>query len=218
MDETAEETRQRDEMVTWQIEKRKINDPRVLEAMRSVPRHRFVSETYRANAYQDYPLPIGFGQTISQPYIVALMTQSLHLTGDETVLEIGTGSGYQAAILARLAKQVHTIEYIPELAERARQVLAALGIANVTIHHADGSLGLPQFAPFQAIVVTAAAPGIPQPLLQQLAPDGRLILPTGGRYNQTLELWRPAKGGFDHEVITSVAFVPLHGVWGWKDG
>jgi protein-L-isoaspartate(D-aspartate) O-methyltransferase len=217
MDESFDYERQRDEMVTWQIEKRKIHDQNILKAMRSVPRHLFVPENNRPSAYQDYPLPIGFGQTISQPYIVALMTQSLHLVGDETVLEIGTGSGYQAAILAHLAKQVHTVEFIPELAERARQVLAALGLTNVTVHHADGSLGLLQFAPYQGILVTAAAPGIPQPLLKQLAPGGRLVLPTGGRYNQMLELWRPVKGGFDHEVITAVAFVPLRGAWGWKE-
>jgi protein-L-isoaspartate(D-aspartate) O-methyltransferase len=218
MNQPADYQRQREEMVTLQIESRGINDRRVLEAMRSTPRHLFVPEQARENAYQDYPLPIGFGQTISQPYIVALMTQLLQLTGDETVLEVGAGSGYQAAILARLAKQVHTIEFIPELAERARRVLAGLGLDNVTVHHADGSLGLAQFAPYQGILVTAAAPGIPQPLLQQLAPDGRLVLPTGrSRYNQMLEIWRPAKDGFDHETITAVAFVPLRGAWGWKE-
>jgi protein-L-isoaspartate(D-aspartate) O-methyltransferase len=209
--------RQRLEMVTWQIEKRGIRDAKLLQAMRSVPRHLFVPPEYRGSAYEDYPLPIGFGQTISQPYIVALMTELLHLTGEETVLEVGSGSGYQAAVLACLARQVHTFEFIPGLAERARQVLSELGLANVTVHPGDGSGGLPEYAPYQGILVTAAAPAAPEPLLKQLAPDGRLVLPAGGRYSQVLQVWRPVENGFEHEVITSVAFVPLRGKWGWKE-
>ncbi len=207
----------RDEMVTWQIQGRGIRDEKVLQAMRQVPRHLFVPTEHREYAYQDHPLPIGFGQTISQPYIVALMTQLLQLAGSETVLEIGTGSGYQAAILAHLARQVHTVEFIPDLAETARRVLSSLRLDNVTVHTGDGSSGLSQYAPYQGIIVTAAAPHVPAPLLDQLAGNGRLVIPTGGRYDQSLDVWWRGEQGFDHEEIAPVAFVPLRGAWGWTE-
>jgi len=171
-------------MVSEQLSARNIRDRRVLAAMGAVPRHRFVPEEHRHLAYSDGPLPIGGGQTISQPYIVALMTQLLLLDGKETVLEIGTGSGYQAAVLAYLAQQVHTIERQSGLAERARAALTNLGIMNVAVHLGDGSLGLPEHAPYQAILVTAAAPEVPRLLLEQLAEGGRLVLPVGGRLGQ----------------------------------
>ena len=209
-------------MVAEQIAGRGIRDPRLLDAMRSVPRHRFVPPSERSQAYLDGPLPIGQRQTISQPYIVALMTELLALQGDETVLEIGTGSGYQAAILSRLARQVHTIERHAGLGETARAALEALGISNVTVHIGDGSNGLPAFAPYQGILVTAAAPGVPQPLLEQLAVQGRMVLPVGNQDGQVLECWVRRKPGgqalsaFDRRVITSVAFVPLRGRYGWE--
>jgi protein-L-isoaspartate(D-aspartate) O-methyltransferase len=203
-------------MVSEQLGSRDIRSPRVLEAMLQVPRHRFVPEDERDLAYADTPLPIGHRQTISQPYIVALMTQLLDLQGDERVLEIGTGSGYQAAILAVLAGQVYTIERIPELCQQARSVLADLGLGNVTIVEGDGTRGLPEHAPFQAIIVTAAAPGVPEPLKGQLAEGGQLVLPVGGRGGQMLERWRRSGGRFDREQIAPVAFVPLIGQHGWS--
>jgi protein-L-isoaspartate(D-aspartate) O-methyltransferase len=203
--------------VRQQLAARGIHDPRVLDAMRQTPRHRFVPREELAYAYADGPLPIGDGQTISQPYIVALMTQMLKLHGDETVLEIGTGSGYQAAVLARLARQVYTIERQASLAENARQVLQSLALTNVEITIGDGSLGLPQYAPYLAILVTAAAPEVPQPLLDQLAEGGRLVLPVGGRGMQFLEYWERHGQDYKHETGIPVAFVPLRGEYGWKE-
>lgn len=168
-------------------------------------------------AYSDGPLPIGSGQTISQPYIVALMTQLLRLKGDENVLEVGTGSGYQAAVLGKLAKQVYTIERYTELADQAAAVLQKLGLNNVRVHIGDGSLGLPEHAPFQAILVTAAAPKVPQSLLEQLDEGGRLVVPVGGRMNQFLELWERRGAKFVQDVLVPVAFVPLRGRHGWKE-
>jgi protein-L-isoaspartate(D-aspartate) O-methyltransferase len=190
----------------------------VLEAMHQVPRHRFVSPENWRLAYSDGPLPIGEGQTISQPYIVALMSEQLALQGDETVLEVGTGTGYQAAVLGCLARQVHTIERHAVLAERARQVLADLGVENVCVHNGDGSLGLPDFAPFQAILVAAAAPKVPQPLLDQLADGGRMVLPVGSQFGQSLECWQKRGDRFQHETVLPVAFVPLRGEHGWGRG
>ncbi len=206
----------RELMVEEQIEQRGLHNPRLLEAFREVPRHVFVPEEYQYAAYDDHPLPIGFGQTISQPYMVALMTALLELTGDERVLEVGTGSGYQAAILAHLAGEIHTVELIAGLATRARHVLEDLGLTNVHVHHADGSLGWPEAAPYAGILVTAAAPETPQPLLDQLAEGGRLVLPIGGHGSQILEAWNRVGREFNRKAVTYVAFVPLRGSLGWK--
>ena len=203
-------------MVANQIAGRGILDPRVLTAMKSVPRHRFIPPDDLAWAYADGPLPIGHGQTISQPYIVALMTELLNLTSSARVLEIGTGSGYQAAVLAALSAEVHTVEVIPELAHHATDLLNELGYANVYVHLADGSLGWPDAAPYEGILVAAAAPEVPPPLLDQLANGGRLVLPVGGRGFQQLEVWERKGNEFLHKKNISVAFVPLRGEHGWK--
>jgi protein-L-isoaspartate(D-aspartate) O-methyltransferase len=208
---------ERERMLETQLISRGIHDPRVLEAMRSLPRHVFVSPENRFLAYSDGALPIGNGQTISQPYIVALMTELLELKGDEKVLEIGTGSGYQAAILSWLCCQVHTIERHAGLARYAASLLEDLKIANVQVHVGDGTLGLPEFAPFAAIIVTAAAPDVPQALLEQLEDGGRLVIPVGQRGEQYLERWRRHGDQFTYENILPVAFVPLIGAQGWKE-
>ena len=186
MSEEAYFSTERQRMVDEQLLERDIVDPRVVDAMRITPRHSFVPIEHRHLAYADGPLPIGRGQTISQPYIVALMTQLLELKGDETVLEIGTGSGYQAAVLASIAKEIHTVERYADLARLAARVLDDLGLRNVHVHVGDGSRGLVEFAPFAAIIVTAAAPSIPKPLLEQLAEGGRLVIPVGSRGGQIL--------------------------------
>ena len=205
----------RKRMVEEQIAARGLTSPRLLEAFLEVPRHLFVPLNQRPYAYQDGPLPIGLGQTISQPYIVAYMTDQLKLEGDEKVLEIGTGSGYQAAILGQLAEEVHTIERHPRLAELAGRLLADLGYENITIHEGDGTQGLPEEAPFQAVIVTAAGPDVPQPLLDQLGEGGRLVIPVGGRGGQLLRLYRRSEGKIEREDLTPVAFVPLIGDHGW---
>ena len=207
----------RNRMVNEQIISRGVHDERLLDALRCVPRHLFVPEEYTHIAYSDSPLPIGHGQTISQPYIVALMTELLELEGEENVLEVGTGSGYQAALLAFLARQVHTIERHEELAENAEKVLQGLGLNNVLVHVGDGSLGLPKYAPYQAIMITAAAPRVPQPLFDQLVEGGRLVLPEGGAGGQMLNRWRKQDGEYEQEHIAPVAFVPLRGQHGWKE-
>lgn len=207
----------RNRMVTEQIITRGIQDERLLKVLRQVPRHWFVPGEYAHIAYSDGPLPIGRGQTISQPYIVALMTELLELCGDENVLEVGTGSGYQAALLALLARQVHTVERHAALAEAAIMVLEKLKLTNVVVHIGDGSLGLADYAPFQAIMVTAAAPRVPQPLFDQLDEGGRLVLPEGGAGGQILDRWRKENGKLTQEHITPVAFVPLRGKHGWKE-
>jgi len=215
-----EETRylnERQRMVDEQIVTRGLREARLLEAMRSVPRHCFVPPEYRHLAYADGPLPIGSGQTISQPYIVALMTHLLSLTGEEKVLEIGTGSGYQAAVLACLARQVYTVERHAELAKRAAKTLESLNFLNVSVHVGDGSLGLPAFTPYQAIVVTAAAPRLPQPLQDQLDDGGRIVIPVGGQLGQYLECWRRQGSEFTRDVLVPVAFVPLRGAQGWEE-
>ncbi len=204
-------------MVAGQIQRRGIDDLRVLGAMRRVPRHLFVPPEYRHLAYFDSPLAIGDGQTISQPYIVALMTSLLGLQGCENVLEVGTGSGYQAAILGLLAKSVHTIERHPNLAKRAKALLSSLGFENVTVHVGDGTDGLPAYAPYDAILVSAAAPVVPEPLLEQLADGGSMVLPVGGRFNQVLEKWERHGDAFSHETVSAVAFVPLLGKYGWRE-
>ncbi len=206
----------RDLMVEEQIAQRGLRNPRLLDVFRQVPRHLFVPEEYRYAAYDDHPLPIGFGQTISQPYIVALMTDLLGLAGNERILEVGTGSGYQAAILAHLAGEIHTVELISALASQARQKLQELGLFNVHVHHGDGSLGWPEAAPYAGILVTAAAPEAPQPLLDQLIEGGRLVLPVGGHGMQVLEVWNRTGQEFTKRVVSYVAFVPLRGSLGWK--
>jgi protein-L-isoaspartate(D-aspartate) O-methyltransferase len=208
---------QRESMVREQIARRGIRDKRLLEAMRTVPRHRFLPEGQRRWAYADGAQRIGLGQTISQPYIVALMTDVLKLMGDERVLEVGTGSGYQAAILSLLAAEVHTIERHPKLAEDARRVLDELGINNVHVHIGDGTLGLHEYTPYQGIMVTAAAPNVPQSLLQQLDDGARLVLPVGERFSQVLQVWQRKGDKYTHNTITAVAFVPLIGKEGWNE-
>ena len=204
-------------MVEAQLRGRDITDERVLAAMGAVPRHRFVPDDMRRQAYADGPVRLDKGQTISQPYIVALMAQLLELEGEETVLEIGTGSGYQAAVLSMLAAQVFSLERIPELARQAGARLRKLGYDNVEVLERDGSSGLPEHAPYSAIVVTAAAPKPPEPLKEQLALQGRLVVPVGSQEGQTLERWRRGKGGaLSKERIAPVAFVPLMGEHGWK--
>lgn len=216
MDEQSKYTDEREHMVSSQIARRGIRDKRLLEAMRTIPRHLFTSPEHRGLAYTDGPLPIGEGQTISQPYIVALMTELLDLNGDEIVLEVGTGSGYQAAVLAHLTRTVHTIERHANLAERASSLLARLGYENVYVHVGDGSQGLPEYAPYQGIIVTAAAPRVPQPLMDQLGDSGRLVLPVGSLGGQILECWVRQSDKFKSKSITPVAFVPLRGEHGWE--
>jgi len=205
-------------MVEDQIVRRGIRDNRMLEAMRRVARDRFVPESEKNNAYNDHPLPIGASQTISQPYIVALMTETLALTGAEKVLEIGTGSGYQTAILAELAQSIYSIERIPELADNARNLLDALGYRNIHIKNADGTLGWPQESPFDRIIITAAAPEIPGPLVDQLAEGGRLVYPQGQYFQQELTVAHKEKNVIRIERICGCAFGPLIGKYGLKNG
>jgi len=201
---------ERQRMVDEQIARRGIRDQRVLAAMRKIERHRFVSEAQRSGAYEDHPLPVGEGQTISQPYIVALMTEALALQGDERVLEVGTGSGYQTAILAELAAEVYSVEILPRLAEQARATLEDLGYRNVHIRLGDGSEGWAEHAPYQGILVTAAPPEVPPALLEQLAEGGRLVIPVGVQ-SQELELHTRRPEGFRVERLAAVRFVPLVG-------
>jgi protein-L-isoaspartate(D-aspartate) O-methyltransferase len=203
-------------MVLDQLEARGIHDRRVLAAMRSVPRHRFIPAHLQALAYEDGPLPIGNNQTISQPYIVALMTQMLELTPDDVVLEIGTGSGYQAAVLCALARFVYSLERYPALAERANTLLNDLGYRNAEVYIGDGSQGLPDMAPYDAIIVTAAAPAIPGPLRTQMADGGRMVLPTGDRQQQYLQRVRRTGDAWQVESLIPVMFVPLYGRHGFE--
>ena len=207
----------RHEMVETQIRKRHVTDGRVLECLERVPRHEFIPAEFRDRAYEDAPLPIGEGQTISQPYIVAAMTAALRLQGNERVLEIGTGFGYQAAVLACLTREVFTIEFRAELATEAAERLARMSYTNVHVHRGDGTLGLPDFAPFDAILVAAAAPSIPMPLLAQLAETGRMIVPVGGVENQELRLIERNHDTFRMTVLEPCRFVPLVGAYGWKE-
>jgi protein-L-isoaspartate(D-aspartate) O-methyltransferase len=210
------EDAERDRMVREQLEARDIRDARLLEAMRRVPRHLFVPEAYRDHAYQDSPQPIGNQQTISQPLMVAAMTQLLCLTGEEKVLEIGTGSGYQTAILAELAKRVISIERLDALSQRARGLLEWLGYRNIEIHCGDGTAGYPPDAPYDRIIVTAGAPQIPQPLMEQLACPGRMVIPVGGMDMQYLcVVIREIDGATRTEDHGPCVFVPLVGVYGW---
>jgi len=197
-------------MVREQIEARGVRDPAVLAAMGAVPRHELVPESVREHAYEDRPLPIGHGQTISQPYVVAAMSEALDLDGDERVLEIGTGSGYQAAVLSGLCREVFSIEIVEPLAERARADLARLGYDNVQVRSGDGYQGWPEQAPFDAIVVTAAPDHVPQPLLDQLAPGGRLVMPVGDAFQELIRITR-TEHGFERESLFPVRFVPMTG-------
>lgn len=195
---------------------REIADKRVIEAIRRVPRDAFISPEQCRVAYDDRPLSIGFGQTISQPFIVALMLQALELIGDEKVLELGTGSGYEAALLAELARKVVTVEYVPELAESARLVLDKLGYCNVEVHVAGGVLGWPAEAPYDAIIVSAGAPRVPQVLLDQLALNGRLVIPVGSRWQQELLKVTKLRKGNNIENLGGCYFVPLIGEDAWE--
>ncbi len=208
----------REEMIRL-LSRRGIRDTKVLDAMAKIPRHLFVPPHLQDEAYADYPLSIGEGQTISQPYIVALMTEALELDSESNVLEIGTGSGYQAAILAEIAAKVYSVERLPILAERARETLRRLGYNNVKIKVGDGTLGWPEFCPYDGIIVTAASPSIPPPLIDQLKVGGRLVIPVGGAYSQ--ELLRIAKldqeGEYSTEPLGGCVFVRLCGKYGWKE-
>ena len=212
-----EQARRRHQMVERQLRRRDIVDERVLRAMDAVPRELFVDASDRSRAYDDAALPIGFGATISQPYMVARICEALRLTGNERVLDVGTGSGYQAAVLAELAREVHTIERIPELAAQARERLDAAGYDRVEVHVGDGTLGLPDHAPFDAIAVAAAAPGFPQTLYEQLKPRGRMVVPVGSARGQRLEVAVRSPEG--PAMIHSVPcrFVPLVGAEGFRE-
>lgn len=205
-------------MVEEQVIARGIKDKRVIDAMLKVPRHKFVEEALEGKAYQNTPLPIGERQTISQPYMVAVMSEALCLDGSETVLEVGTGSGYQAAVLALLAHRVFSLERIPSLARRARKVLDACGFSKVNIRLADGTHGWQDMAPFEAIVVTAGAPEVPQNYLDQLAVGGRLVIPVGDRDNQVLiRITRTGEREYQEEQLLGCRFVPLIGNHGWHE-
>jgi protein-L-isoaspartate(D-aspartate) O-methyltransferase len=206
-------------MVETQIAARGVRDPAVLDAMRIVPREAFVAERLKPFAYEDGPLPIEEGQTISQPFIVAVMTDAVRPKPGDRALEIGTGSGYGAAVLSRIAAEVYTIERLAGLAESARRRLADLGYGNVHVLHGDGTLGWPEHAPYNAIVVTAGGPKVPPPLLDQLAVGGRLVMPVGSasRFQRLVLVTRKAVDGYDYEDLEEVAFVPLIGAEGWPE-
>jgi protein-L-isoaspartate(D-aspartate) O-methyltransferase len=207
----------RKRMVDTQLAARGVSDPRVLAAMRRVPRHRFVPKHLWDQAYGDYPLPIGEDQTISQPYMVALMTEALEPYETDRVLEIGAGSGYQAAILAELVAEVITIERLPTLAAGAERVLHTLGYQNVRVVVGDGTLGWPKEGPYEGIIVTAGAPQVPRPLIEQLASGGRLVIPVGDQYSQTLTRVRQTPGGLKYEYLGGCRFVRLIGKYGWQE-
>lgn len=209
--------RLRDQMVKDQLMARGIFDKHVLDAMRKVPRHKFVPEELHDAAYEDNALPIGEGQTISQPYMVAIMTEKLGLKGGEKVLEIGAGSGYQAAILAEIAGKVFTMEMVPELAEKAKLKLENMGYKNIKVIVGDGTLGLPDEAPFDGIIVTAGAPFVPQPLVDQLAEGGKLVIPVGERFLQTLQIVTKKGKKLVTEDSIGCIFVPLVGKYGWNE-
>ena len=205
-------------MVEEQIVGRGIKDPRVISAMGQVPRHRFVPEALASQAYSDFPLPIGERQTISQPYMVALMSEALQLKGGEKVLEVGTGSGYQAAVLGLLARQVFSLERISALARQARRTLDACGFARVNVRVTDGTFGWDEEAPFDGIMVTAGAPAVPQPYLKQLAIGGRLVIPVGDRISQMLmRVTRHGENDYREERLAGCRFVPLVGDHGWRN-
>lgn len=202
-------------MVDEQLIPRGIKDGRILEVFTKLERHRFVPEEFRKSSYADYPVPIGEGQTISQPYMAALMTQSLEVSPEDKILEVGTGSGYQAAILAELAKEVYTVERMESLAGRAEWLLGDLGYGNIRIKVDDGTLGWKEKSPFNKIIITAASPRIPLPLTEQLAEDGKLILPLGESFSQVLTLVEKKEKRLEHKQICGCVFVPLVGKYGW---
>ncbi len=204
-------------MVETQLIPRGIKDKRVLDTMRKVPRHLFMPEKYRDDAYEDMALPIGEGQTISQPYMVAIMTELLELNGDEKVLEIGTGSGYQAAILAELSREVYTVERIESLGDNVRLKLKEMGYDNIYVIVADGTKGLPEKAPFDRIIITAATPKIPECLIEQLNDGGIIVAPVGQRFSQILIKAKKVMGTMKEEYHTPCVFVPLIGEHGWKE-
>ena len=206
----------RESMVNSQLRARGIVDPRVLNAMLRVPRHEFVPEPYRDDSYQDYPLPIGEGQTISQPYVVAVMLELLQLAGSEKVLEVGTGSGYVTALLSQLAAEVFSIERYADLAATAAATLTTFGYSNIQVLTGDGSLGLPANAPFDAILVSAAAPAVPPPLIVQLVEGGRLVIPVGSPDRQDLLRIVKRRGRLERKTLCACRFVPLLGVHGWS--
>lgn len=210
------DTFQRERMVRELVEKRGIRDARVLAAMREVPRHVFVRENLAGQAYKDHALPIGEAQTISQPFVVARMSELLEIEPGHKVLEIGTGSGYQTAILARLARWVYSLERIPELAHQAIHRMRQLGVPNVKIQAFDGTIGWSEVAPFDRILVTAGAPSVPRPLLDQLVSGGRLVIPEGDRQNQRLVLYERIGSRTRRHELEPVAFVPLIGRYGWQ--
>jgi len=214
--ETDPYRREREEMVEFQVRARGIRNERVLAAMQKIPRHLFVPKNFERAAYEDRPLPIGEGQTISQPYIVAVMTEQLEIRSHDRVLEIGTGSGYQAAILAELGGKVVSVERLPELADRARENLARAGVRGVEIVVGDGTQGYPPEAPYDAIIVTAASPDIPGPLVEQLAEGGRLIAPVGPRECQDLVKLVKREARVETIPLGGVCFVPLIGQFGWQ--
>ena len=204
-------------MVQEQVIARGIKDPRVIQAMRKIPRHLFVETGLAARAHDDGPLPIGEKQTISQPYMVGLMTEALELQGNEKILEVGTGSGYQTAVLGELVANVFSIEKIRSLAIRARALLDEMGYYNVAIQVGDGTLGWSDHAPFDAIIVTAGAPGVPRPLIDQLAPGGKLVIPIGNEQSQLLRRIRRTDSGLEEEELGECRFVKLWGKYGWAD-
>jgi protein-L-isoaspartate(D-aspartate) O-methyltransferase len=206
---------ERRRMVESQIRNRGISDERVLDAMLRIPRHEFVAEEFRSQAYGDHPIPIGESQTISQPFIVAVSLQALSLTGSESLLEVGTGSGYQTALLAVLARTVYSIERFASLAQSAETIVAKLGLNNVRVVVGDGSRGLPEFAPYDAILVSAAAPNLPRALLDQLSENGRMVIPVGPQHAQELKLIRKQDGKVTMQVLEGCRFVPLIGAEGY---
>jgi len=204
----------RKEMVEEQLINRGIRDQRVLNAFYNIPRHSFIPQEEQKDAYSDFPLPIGNNQTISQPYIVALMTESLDLKGEEKILEIGTGSGYQTAILAGLAKKIYTIERIPELSQNAQKLLNELGYKNIHFKVDDGTLGWKEEAPFDRVIITAYCPEIPQPLIEQLNERGKIILPLGETFSQMLTIAEKKEGKLSYRDVCACVFVPLVGIHG----
>jgi protein-L-isoaspartate(D-aspartate) O-methyltransferase len=216
-DKTKDFAKARERMVHEQLIPRGIRDPRVLKAMGKVPRHFFMDEALWSKAYEDYPLPIGEKQTISQPYIVALMTEALGVLSHHRILELGTGSGYQTAILGELCYKVYSIERFPSLLVQARKALEKLNVLKVVTRVGDGTYGWPDEAPFDGIIITAGAPSVPEPILDQLIPGGRLVIPVGDRISQSLKRITRTESGIKEEDLGGVRFVSLVGNHGWKE-